>query len=233
MVSAELVGQVPFLNTLDEGARSVIAARSSVESYREGDIVWLAGDRPRGLFIVLEGEVRIVRAWGGRQHVVHTETAGGTLGEVPLFEGGGYPATAVAGPHTRCLVIQAAALREAIEADPELAWTLLRGLSERIRHLVDRLHRTTLLSVRARLCAHLLSESAPTSPRRASVRLTGTQEQLAEELGTVREVVVRELAAPRKSGAIRQVDRETIELLDFPALEAIAHEEPIRRAAGA
>jgi len=47
-----------------------------------GQMLWNAGDAPRGLHVLLEGEVRVVRIVGGRQHVVHTEGPGGTQTEV-------------------------------------------------------------------------------------------------------------------------------------------------------
>ena len=101
-----------FADTPADGVAA--RARHAVErSFAPGEGLFLAGAEPRGLHVVLEGRVRVVRARGDRQHVVHTEGAGGTLGEVPLFAGGSYPSTAVAAEPTRCAVLSRDELRRA------------------------------------------------------------------------------------------------------------------------
>src|SRR3954453_14745730 len=86
-----------------EAARRALLAGAVERRLGAGEVLFLAGAPARGLFVVLEGRVRVVRGAGGRPHVIHEETAGGTLGEVPMFEGSTYPATAVAAEPTRCL----------------------------------------------------------------------------------------------------------------------------------
>jgi len=53
-----------------------------------------------------------------------------------------------------------------------------------------------------------------------------TQQQLAEELGTVREVVVRELQALRAAGLVRALGSGRFEIVDATALRARAEEGP-------
>src|SRR5439155_5004577 len=118
-------------------ARRVLSAAPR-RRYRTGEILWTAGTDPRGLLVVLSGRVRVVRAPSGRQYAVHSEGAGATLGEVPFFAGGAYPATAIATEPTTCLVLDRNAVARAIAADPELAFHWLGRLSERVRALIER-----------------------------------------------------------------------------------------------
>jgi CRP-like cAMP-binding protein len=190
MVKREIIDGVEVFRGLNLASREELAARAVSRRFPRGGRLWTAGAEPRGLFILLDGRVRIVRTSGRRQHVLHSEGPGATLGEVPLFSGGTYPATAIAEEPSVCLVIDRAGLALAMTADSRLAWTLLAGLADRVRHLVDRLSAQTADPVSARLAAYLLSR-----PRRedGTITLGGTQEQVAEEIGTVREVVVRML----------------------------------------
>ncbi len=188
MVRRELVDGVHVFRGLSLAAREELAARAVTRRFPVGATLWIAGSEPRGLFILLDGRVRIVRTTGRRQHVLHTEGPGATLGEVPLFSGGTYPATAIAEAPTVCLVIDRATLALAITQDPQLAWTLLAGLAERVRHLVGRLSAQTADPVSARLAAYLLTRPVHED---GSITLGGTQQQVAEEVGTVREIVVR------------------------------------------
>src|SRR5207253_2042955 len=110
-VDPRVLGSVPLLADASPGARAVLAAGSVERRFAAGAVQFTAGSPARGLVILLEGRVRVLRATAeGRQHVIHTEGPGGTLGEVPLYTGGGYPATAVAIEPVRCVVIGRAVL---------------------------------------------------------------------------------------------------------------------------
>jgi CRP/FNR family transcriptional regulator len=197
-----------------------LAGRGHDKRYSRGQVLFRAGDEAKGLFVVIEGRVRVVRETAGRGQVVHEEGPGGTLGEVPLFTGCPYPATATATETTRCLLVRREAVRAALAADPDLAVRLLTGLALRVHNLITRLDRLAFSSVRARLAAWIAERArAGLGP---VVSLGMTQERLAEELGTVREVVVRELAAVRRLGAIRSRGAGRLEILDLAMLDDLA-----------
>lgn len=218
-VATDITGIGPFARLSSE-ARDIIRRGSTTREYGADQALWIAGSVPDGIYVILEGSVRIVRGAGGRQHVVHAEEAGAVIGEVPLFDGGPYPATALARSRTSCLFVPREVLVQAIAADPSLAWTLLRGLSQRIRVLVEGLSSATLRTVRARLAGHLLERSGPEA--RPVVTLGGSHADIAERLGTVREVVSRELSTLRRGGIVRTAGRRGYEILDRATLEDIA-----------
>ena len=74
---------------------------------------------------------------------------------------------------------------------PEIGFLINRRLALRVRHLVERLD-DRVRSVRSRLAEFLLDRVA-TSRDGTSISLGMTQQSLAEDLGTVREVASREL----------------------------------------
>jgi CRP-like cAMP-binding protein len=189
-------------------------------TFPAGSTLFRAGTEPTGIYVVLSGRVRVVRSRQGRQHVVHTEGPGGTLGEVPFFEGGVLPATAMATEPSRCLVLNGETLRAVMREDPEVAWLFLRRLSARVRVLVERLDRVATQSIHGRLAAFLVTraETAPAGP----FTLGLTQAELAEELGTVREVVVRALARLRDAELIDFAGRGRYVITDRAALVELA-----------
>lgn len=219
MINPRLLEATDLFRTLGPAARADVAARAVLRRYAVGEPLWRVGDAPRGLFIIRSGRVRIMSNAGGRRHVVHVEGPGATLGEVPLFDGGSYPATAIASEPTVCIVLGMDALRAVMAARPQLAWLLLARLAGRVRHLIDRLARQTADPVRARLALHLLAR--PVSPA-GSITLGGTQEAVAEELGTVREVVVRHLREFLADGLLRRFARREYRIVDSRALAVIA-----------
>jgi CRP/FNR family transcriptional regulator, dissimilatory nitrate respiration regulator len=190
MISVERLAGLPLFADESRQVVSALARRGIEARFAPNEVMFLAGSEPRGWYVVLEGTVRVVRGSGSRQHVVHTETVGGTLGEVPLFGGGTHPATGIAAESTQCAVFSRRALESAIGEAPAIAFIIARRLALRVRRLVDRLDERSAKSVQERLIEFLMAR-----PRnlRSEISIGMTQQALAEELGTVREVVSREM----------------------------------------
>lgn len=220
MIPDQLLASSPVWGSLPPRARRELSRRGVERRYAAGDVIFSAGDPALGIHLVLEGRVRVVRDSGTRRQLVHVEGAGGALGEVALFDGECYPATAIAAEPTRCVLLPRAAVHAALAAGPETALLLLGRLAARVRTLVDRLDRLTFLSVNRRLARFLLERAEARGTGRCSLGMT--QGQLAEELGTVREVVVRELLALRRLGIIRPLGGNRFEVLDAERLRALA-----------
>lgn len=217
MASPQALAALPGLSHLPHRALELLARGGAERSFARGEFLFHAGDSTRGLILILEGKVRVVNERDGRRHLVHQESAGATLGEVPLFLAGVYPASAVAASAVRCLFLSKDALFRALEV-PELGWFLLTRLSLRIRTLVGRLSQVSTAPVRRALASMLLEQSS--GP--VSFALEGTQQEIAEALGTVREVVARELTALKRAGAVRSAGRGMLAVADRRALTRIA-----------
>ncbi len=226
MVSASVLEGFELFRSLGRSAHEALAARAVLRKFRTGQYLWRAGDQSRGLYFVVDGRVRIVRDVGLRQHVVHVEGAGATLGDVPLLAGGGYPASAVAAEPTTCVVFDQASLRAVIAAHPELAWALLTRLAGRVRNLVERLSSRTGDPLQARLASYVLSR-----PRTASgvILLRETQQAIAEELGTVREIVVRQLGLLVEAGLLERRGRGRYAVIDAAGLSLVARRKSRHR----
>jgi CRP/FNR family transcriptional regulator len=218
-VSADL-DALPLFAGLSAATRRRLTAIGAKHSFAAGAVLFRAGTEAAGIYVVLSGRIRVMRSRQGRQHVVHTEGPGGTLAEVPFFEGGLLPATAIATRASCCLVLDREGLRAIMRDDPAVAWIFLRRLSARVRHLVERLDRASSQTVPSRLAAFIVARAA--SARSDTFTLGLTQADLAEELGTVREVTVRALARLRDAGLIESVGRGRYAVKDRAALEELA-----------
>lgn len=189
--------------------------------FRRGQTLWIAGAEATALAVILTGRVRVVRAFtegrsAGRQYALHTEGAGGTLGEVPFFAGGSYPATAIAVEPTTCLMIDRPTLASAVAADPDLALRWLERLASRARRLIERLEDQTERTVEQRVAALLLQRHAAAAG--APFTLGSTQADAAEELGTAREVLVRALRHLRDAGLVHSPARGRFVVIRAQAL---------------
>jgi CRP/FNR family transcriptional regulator len=216
MIPAGMLAALPLFERASPDVIRALASRGMEVHFPADAVLFLAGSEPRGWFIVVEGSVRVVRGAGPRQHVIHTETRGGTLGEVPMLTERPHPATAIASEPTRCVRYDRASLEAAIAEAPAIAFLFAHRLALRVERLVERLHDRSTASVQERLVEYLLSRT----PSRGAdtISLGMTQLRLAEDLGTAREVVSRELGTLSKRGWIEPAGGGRYRILDRDAM---------------
>ncbi|HTE47376.1 MAG TPA: Crp/Fnr family transcriptional regulator [Gemmatimonadaceae bacterium] len=217
-IDPDRLATLPLFCEVSPAAIAALAKRAVEVQYAPGAVVFLAGNPPRGWYVVLEGCVRVVRESGNRQHVVHTEHAGGTMGEVPLFAGETHPATGIAAEPTRCALFDKASLASAIGECPEIGFLINRRLALRVRRLVERLDERAR-SVKSRLAEFLIDHlQASMETDRLSIGMT--QQALAEELGTVREVISREIKSLVKERTIETLGGGRYRVVNAAALRS-------------
>lgn len=135
-------------------------------------------------------------ALNGRQQLLSIERKGGALAEVAVFDGGRYPASAEATSSTTLLRLPADRFRKICVSNPEMALKVFKVLARKLRHLVSLVEELSFSTVRARLIAYLVQlaeESGSAAPHGIYFQLNENNEQLATRLGTVRELISRNL----------------------------------------
>lgn len=194
----------------------------SSRSYSGGEILFHWKAPAEGFHVIVEGEVKVCRYGAeGREQVLHVLGAGEPCGEVPVFEGTTYPATAEAVRNTQTLYLSRDAFLVLGRERPELLLGMLAILSRRLRQFVNLIDDLSLKEVSTRLAAHFLALSRKTGGVQ-TVQLDTTKAMLASRLGTIAETLSRTLARMQKTGII-SVQGRTISILDQEALERLAH----------
>lgn len=186
-------------------------------------MVFCEGDKGGDLLIVKEGSVRIVRiSASGREQLISIERAGSSLGEVSVFDGGAYSTTAIAITATVLLRMKGEHFRTFCLAHPEVAFQVIGVLGSRLRHLRNLVEQLSFATVRDRLIAHILhlaDQRGALGPDGIHVDLDENNEELAARLGTVRELVSRNLGRLHGDGLIR-MRRRSITIPDKLALRS-------------
>lgn len=202
----------------EEVLRGLLAKARTVHAGR-GEVLFLRGEPCHGLYIVLEGAVRVYNSGpNGREQVIGVERSGSVIGELPLFDGGNQPYSAEAMSPSRLLFIPRDHFLAVFHTHPELMQAALRALAIRVRRLLHLVEELSLHEVPERVARYLLSQA---KERGACFTLDYTHAELAAQLGTVREVVTRTLNRFRKAGWIAMQDGQ-ITVLDSEALQALA-----------
>lgn len=220
---------IPYFAPLPAGDLASIGTRCTVRAFKRGAIVFEEGAPAAGLWVVLAGRVKVVRvSASGREQVLHAEAPGATLAEVPVFDGGGYVATAIAIDDARVLFVPRPVVLAACRRHGDVALGVIAVLARRVRTFAGLIEDLALRDVTARVAAWLLAEV-----RRGgadTVELTSTREEIGARLGTVRELVSRALGRLRAAGVIT-VRGRTVRVRDAARLAALAGGTPHSRRA--
>ncbi|MBI2689716.1 MAG: Crp/Fnr family transcriptional regulator [Acidobacteria bacterium] len=200
-----------------------IAANLTVRKYDAGDIVFFEGGQGGDLLIVKEGSVRIVKAAAnGRYQLISVERTGSSLGEVSVFDGGSYSTTAITVSPAVLLRLRGEYFRKICLSRPDVSLKVIRVLGHRLRHLRNLVEQLSFATVRDRLIAHLLQIAEERGIRgggRIEIALEENNEELAARLGTVRELVSRNLGRLHGEGLIL-MRRRAVTIPDEAALRA-------------
>jgi CRP-like cAMP-binding protein len=214
--------RVPLFTDLSEAELALIAERVVRRKYSAGMTVFSEGEACRELMIVEEGTIRILKtASNGRQQLIGIERVGNSLAEVPVFDEGRYPATAEALNDASILQLDAGHFRRICSQHPEVALKVIKVLAHRLRHLDGLVEELSFATVRDRLVAHLVrlgEDRGLATPRGVEFELTENNEELAARLGTVRELISRNLGRLHGEGLI-EIRRRTVTIPDFPKLK--------------
>lgn len=208
------------LARLPERARSELLQDGVELSVPSGAVMHRDGDTAAHLELVLSGVVRVfVRAPDGRTMTVRYCRPGALIGAVSLFAHDFVmPATTQALMPVRMLRLSPGVARRAAATDVEVAQVMLEELSERVVRFIYEIPGSAFSSVRQRAARHLLdlaSEHLPVGASKQAQELVApvSQRELADAVGTAREVVVRVLRELRRAGLVR-TDRDGIVIVD-------------------
>lgn len=208
--------------SLSDEEMAALRRRVSRKAYDRGEILFSEGDPCRGLFIVGRGKVRIFKVSpSGREQILSIEGPGSSFAELPVFDGGNYPASAAASEESELLFISRRDFQDFCREHPEVGLKVIAVVGSRLRRLVGIIEDLSFTTVRQRLIA-LILRLVQASPKRTSdgvqVELNKTQQDLAAELGTVRELVSRNLSRLQAEGYL-EVDGRHIIVKDLSGLK--------------
>lgn len=186
-----------------------------------GEVTHRQGEPAPHLELVVSGLVRVyVSAPDGRSLTVRYCRPGALIGAVSLFaQPFTMPATTQALVDAAVLRMSPTTVRRMVAGDPRVARVFLVETSERVLSFVHQIPGGAFATVRERVARHLLDLAADRVRRPENgggpLEMVApiSQRELAEAVGTVREVVVRVLRELRTDGVI-QTGRDEIVILD-------------------
>lgn len=221
--SARALTRAPLFSELSQREMEFLLARAVARPYATGEMIFQEGELCAGMFVVESGSVRIFKTSpGGREQVLALDGPGSSIAELPVFDGGNYPASASAVGEARLVFISKQDFRALCLQHPEVALKVIKMVGSRLRRLVGIIEELSFSTVRHRLAALLLNLARRGGTRTAAgieFTLPATNQELASMIGTVRELVSRNLSRLQSEGIVRMEGR-TVIVPDLKRLEA-------------
>lgn len=184
-------------------------------------LLFQEGDPANGFYLVLSGKVKVFKiSPDGKEHILHIFGTGEPVGEVPVFSGSNFPASASTLEESSLLYFPRARFLDLASRKPQILLNMLATLSRRLRTFTQKIEGLSLKEVAARLAGLLLD--LPEEPQNAGVvRLHVTKGQVASQIGTTPETLSRTFRKLARQGLLR-VERNRIFIRDRRALENLA-----------
>jgi CRP/FNR family transcriptional regulator, cyclic AMP receptor protein len=180
-----------------------------------GGVLYRPGEAA-GLHLVVEGLLRVsMTSEEGRQVTVRYARRGDVLG-VPVTVSGSAPVSVHAVTDAVAVSTRQGMLPALAQRDPRVGVWMAEELATRVNGLLQELARNTFWPVRRRLARHLL-DLAANAQQGEDLLVRASHQELADHIGTVREVVARTLGTLRADGYLATEDH-VIRLVDPHAL---------------
>ena len=204
---------IPLFTGLGKKELDIIAQHTLAKTFPAHAILLREGESSDSLFIILYGKVKIyVCDEEGDEATLNIQGAGDYFGEMALLDEAPRSASAMTMESTRVAIMTKSAFKSCLASNPDIAYNLIRTLTQRVRTLSGSVRNLALLDVYGRVARTLLSLATP-SDQHLVIDQKLTQQEIASMVGASREMVSRILKDLASKGCIK-VERRRIILFE-------------------
>jgi len=221
----DVLRQTTLFRRLSAEDRALIAAVSHVGEYARGDRIFNEGDSSDFFVSIVTGRVKVFKATpAGKEIILEIFGPGDPLGAVAVYEGGAFPASAMALEPTTCLILARRDFFQLLEQNPSMMRGVLSGLTLRLVELTRRITELTGGRIESRFARLFLKLAAQMGrPERGGVFIAMplSRQELADLTGTTIETCIRIMSRWGKDDVLR-TEKDGFILIDRSSLETLA-----------
>ena len=218
---SEILKKSLIFSSLNEGELLELAGLSVERSFQPDEFIFWEGDEADYFYVIAQGRVKVVKhASSGKEFIIAFFEAREMFGEVAVFEGRSYPASAQAISAGTVLSINRQSFLDFLATRPKVALRIINILGGRLRDAQSRLKDLAGERVEQRLARILLMLAS-----RMGNTLPFTRQELADMAGMTTETAIRLTGGLSERGIIR-TSRGQLVILDEAKLSALAEGPP-------
>jgi len=208
---------VPIFNHLDPEEMKEIVKETNSIKHPHGHTIYHAGDKSDGLYIVHKGRVKIYRLSDtGKEQIVRILGPGDFTGELSLFTESVHDAYAESMETVELCVMSREKFQVFLMKYPSISLKVLTEFSSRLSKTEKQSASIAMESAETRVAMYLAN--LVEEQQQKIVKLPMSRKDIASHIGTTPETVSRKLTDFEDTGWIKQVNQNTIKIIDLDAL---------------
>jgi len=213
---AASLSKIPLFSSVDEGSLDALPGRVVRKTFRKNSIIVTEGDVSDSLYIVCSGKLKVyVGDDQGKEAILAMLTEGDYFGELAFLLEAPRSASVACVEDSTLLIISRAVFEQFLAQHSEVSIALMRGLVDRVYALTSNVKSLALMDVYGRVAKLLLDVASEEDGRLITGKMT--QQDIAERVGSSREMVSRILKELKTGGYIDQDGRCIIINKHLPA----------------
>lgn len=210
MTAKTCIELVPIFSTLTSNEMMEIAKITVSNTYKKGEMVYLAGEKKKQLFVIHEGKVKITRlSSSGKEQIIRVLGPGNFMGELSLFSDAPMINNAEVLDDTTVCIIDGEKLKTLMIKYPAITFKILEELSTRLEKAETLIENLGINNVETRIAQVLLN----LVNERGEVVLDTSKRDLASYIGMSQETLSRKLSYFQEKGWIKLMGHRRIILL--------------------
>lgn len=203
----ELLRRVPLFSMLTSVQAASVADAVVKRRFKRGEPIVEQGKKSDALTILLTGRARVISSdLRGREVILATMHPGDYVGEMSLIDDAPHSASVFAEIQTDALTLGRHEFARCLPEDGSMAYAVLRGLVQRLRHADRKIESLALMDVYGRVARALLESAGQNGGEHAVIRDKVSRQDLAKMVGASREMVSRVMKDLEERGFIETRD---------------------------
>jgi len=206
-----MLQNISLFSELSEQELKDLEIHAIIRSYPRNSMIIYEGDNSEALFVVVSGRVKVFLSdEKGKEIVLNNHGPEEYFGELALFDDSPRSASVITLEKSKLAMISNTEFKACLRGNPEVAMQVIRGLIMRLRNATENVRSLALLDVYGRV-ARLFLQLAREEDGKLAIREKLTQQDIADRVGSSREMVSR-IIKDLKAGGYIQLDNHCITL---------------------
>ncbi len=187
-----ILDKVEIFEGLTQQEMDALTASSVVRSYPKNTVIINENDHADSLYLIESGRVKVYCSdKNGKEFIMNTLTTGDHFGELALLDDDKRSASVRTMEKSNFCIIYKEDFNQVLAQQPNIAKTLIRNLTRRVRKLTQDVKALALQDVYGRVTNVLTTLSEPRDEETSIIPEKLTQQDIADRVGASREMVAR------------------------------------------
>lgn len=205
-----MLQNIPLFSGLNGQELAQISQHATTRTYPKNTVIITEGDPAEMLYIIIKGKVKILlNDETGKEVIINCQGPGEYFGELALIDEAQRSASVMTTETSTFSVISKYSFQELLAKNPNIALSLIRDLTHRVRVLTDNVKSLALLDVYGRVAKTLLN-MATEHDGKLLIEDKLTQQDIANRVGASREMVSRILKDLTAGGYISMEQKHIV-----------------------